>query len=207
MTMSKQSRRAQNAIKNDSNDVLSASEKTQTLPFFRKGKKKTSDTTSDAMPTGPFFFNKEERIVPAKDADPEVVRAFMETNPALGSASNPVPGQEKPAAKPTTPDSTDPTLATPAPIPTPVTVPTTSVSTEVNGVMNGPGYAYSAWDWETGQYILLTDIWAAKQISCGNYDPVKVWYRNGRIDHVLSNAEIKKYSPSVASFPTVARNF
>ncbi len=62
-------------------------------------------------------------------------------------------------------------------------------------VKNGPGYAYRYWDATTRTYGLTRDIWAAKQISNGLYDPIWVLYRDGEIDHLLDKDEIKKYAP------------
>ena len=60
---------------------------------------------------------------------------------------------------------------------------------------NGPGYAYTYWDYEAKCYQLTSDIWAAKQASNGTYSIVWAYYRNGVIDHPLSKEEIKKYTP------------
>lgn len=70
------------------------------------------------------------------------------------------------------------------------------VSSGATGAMNGPARAYSYWDYEAQMFGLTTDIWAAKQISNGFYDPVWVWLVDGSIDHVLTAAEIEKYLPS-----------
>lgn len=61
---------------------------------------------------------------------------------------------------------------------------------------NGPGYAYTYWDYEAGCWQLSSDIWAAKQASSGTYSIVWAWYKDGVIDHLLSKEEIKKYTPS-----------
>lgn len=60
---------------------------------------------------------------------------------------------------------------------------------------NGPGYAYTYWDYEAGCWQLSSDIWAAKQASNGTYSIVWVWYKDGVIDHLLSKEEIRKYTP------------
>ena len=60
---------------------------------------------------------------------------------------------------------------------------------------NGPGYAYTYWDYEAKCWQLASDIWAAKQASNGTYSIVWVWYKDGVIDHLLSKEEIKKYIP------------
>ena len=60
---------------------------------------------------------------------------------------------------------------------------------------NGAGYAFKFWQAETRTWGLTSDIWAAKQLSNGVYTPIWVWYVKGKIDHILSNDEIKKYAP------------
>lgn len=60
---------------------------------------------------------------------------------------------------------------------------------------NGPGYAYTYWDYKAKCWQLSSDIWAAKQASNGTYSIVWVYYKNGVIDHLLSDEEIKKYAP------------
>ncbi len=60
---------------------------------------------------------------------------------------------------------------------------------------NGPGYAYTYWDYEAGCRQLTSNIWAAKQAGNGTYEIVWAYYRNDVIDHLLSKEEIKKYIP------------
>ena len=60
---------------------------------------------------------------------------------------------------------------------------------------NGAGYAFKFWQAATRTWGLTSDVWAAKQISNGVYDPIWVWYENGQIDHILSDDEIKKFVP------------
>ena len=60
---------------------------------------------------------------------------------------------------------------------------------------NGPRKVYKYWDYESRTYRTTTDIWAAKQASGGNYDPIWAWFKDGVIDHVLSNEEILRYVP------------
>ena len=60
---------------------------------------------------------------------------------------------------------------------------------------DGPGQAYKYWDGKTRTYGVTANIWAAKQISKGDYDIIWVWYRNDQIDHILSDEEIKRYAP------------
>ena len=60
---------------------------------------------------------------------------------------------------------------------------------------NGPGYAYTYWDYEAECWQLTSNIWAAKQASNDTYSIVWAYYRNGVIDHILSDKEIKKYAP------------
>lgn len=60
---------------------------------------------------------------------------------------------------------------------------------------NGPGYAYTYWDYKAKCWQLSSDIWAAKQASNGTYSIVWVWYKDGVIDHLLSKEEIRKYTP------------
>lgn len=59
-----------------------------------------------------------------------------------------------------------------------------------------PGYAYRYWHAETRTYGLASDLWAAKRLSGGVYDPIWVWYdSDGSIDHILSDDEIVRYTP------------
>ena len=60
---------------------------------------------------------------------------------------------------------------------------------------NGVGYAFKFWQAATRTWGLTSDVWAAKQISNGVYDPIWVWYENGQIDHILSDDEIIKFVP------------
>lgn len=60
---------------------------------------------------------------------------------------------------------------------------------------NGAGYAYKYWDYKSRTWCLSVNIWAAKQASNGVYTPVWVWYKNGVIDHILSEEELRKYAP------------
>ncbi len=60
---------------------------------------------------------------------------------------------------------------------------------------NGAGYAFKFWQAATRTWGLTSDVWAAKQISNGVYDPIWVWYEDGQIDHILSDDEIKKFVP------------
>lgn len=60
---------------------------------------------------------------------------------------------------------------------------------------NGPGYAYTYWDYEAECWQLTSNIWAAKQASNDTYSIVWAWYKDGVIDHLLSKEEIKKYTP------------
>ncbi len=60
---------------------------------------------------------------------------------------------------------------------------------------NGPGYAYKYWDYKTHTWGLKADLWAAKQASNGMYVIVWAWYDNDVIHHLLSDEEIKQYTP------------
>ena len=62
-------------------------------------------------------------------------------------------------------------------------------------VYNGPGYAYLYWSAKYRRWGIKTDLWAAKQAGNGVYEPIWVWYKDGKIDHILSEDEIKKYTP------------
>lgn len=64
-----------------------------------------------------------------------------------------------------------------------------------NGTQDGPGYAYKYWVAESNTYGITRDIFAAKQASNGAYDPIWVWYKDGKIDHALSIDELRKYAP------------
>ncbi len=63
------------------------------------------------------------------------------------------------------------------------------------GPNDGPGYAYRYWDAKTRTYGITKDIFAAKQISKGAYDPIWVWFKDGKIDHILSIEELRKCAP------------
>ena len=77
--------------------------------------------------------------------------------------------------------------ATPPPLP--------SRNTKANYAdgFNGPGMGYKYPNYALGCYSLTSDIWKAKRISNGVYDPIWVWYKDGRIDHILDAAELEKY--------------
>lgn len=60
---------------------------------------------------------------------------------------------------------------------------------------NGAGLGYRYWDASSRTYGLTPDIWAAKQLSNGIYEPIWVWYIDNRIDHILSKEELLKYAP------------
>ena len=88
----------------------------------------------------------------------------------------------------------------PTPEPTPKPEPEAEPKIEIRPVggaccKNGAGYAFKFWQAATRTWGLTSDVWAAKQISNGVYDPIWVWYENGQIDHILSDDEIKKFVP------------
>lgn len=58
---------------------------------------------------------------------------------------------------------------------------------------NGPGMAYRYLNRKLAVYSLTADIWKAKRISNGTYDPIWVWYSDGKIDHILSDEELEEY--------------
>ena len=73
--------------------------------------------------------------------------------------------------------------------PTPVSEPSGTEGTD------GIGKAYKYWNAQSRTWRLSSDIWAAKQASNGIYDIIWVMYRNGSIDHILSEEEIRAYTP------------
>lgn len=108
-------------------------------------------------------------------------------------------GESKAKPKPVKkPEPTPEPIPEPEPEPTPE--PTPEPKPEIRSISgacykNGAGYAFKFWQAETRTWGLTSDIWAAKQLSNGVYTPIWVWYVKGKIDHILSNDEIKKYAP------------
>lgn len=88
----------------------------------------------------------------------------------------------------------------PTPKPEPKPEPETEPKIEIRPVggaccKNGAGYAFKFWQAATRTWGLTSDIWAAKQLSNGVYDPIWVYYVDGNIDHILSGDEIRKFVP------------
>ena len=129
--------------------------------------------------------NHEQRIKALEEAMPKKLGAAEECSDGTETCTETKPAKTKSAAK-----STSKSAAASQ------TQETECKDARVaSGVKNGPGYAYRYWDATTRTYGLTRDIWAAKQISNGLYDPVWVLYREGEIDHLLDKDEIKKYAP------------
>ncbi|MBP5648296.1 hypothetical protein J6X04_03385 [Candidatus Saccharibacteria bacterium] len=108
-------------------------------------------------------------------------------------------GESKAKPKPVKKPEPEPE-PTPEPEPEPTPEPTPEPEPEIRSISgacykNGAGYAFKFWQAETRTWGLTSDIWAAKQLSNGVYTPIWVWYVKGKIDHILSNDEIKKYAP------------
>ena len=59
-----------------------------------------------------------------------------------------------------------------------------------SGGMDGVRTAFAFYDFYTGKLELLADEWAAKQGGRGEYQIVKVLYKDGKIDHILTPEEI-----------------
>ena len=72
-----------------------------------------------------------------------------------------------------------------------------NTGTALNGMLvNGPMLYYKYWDYETGSWAgPKRDLFAAKAAGNGTWEPVWVWMTNGKIDHVMTKAEIEKYCP------------
>ncbi len=81
------------------------------------------------------------------------------------------------------------------PDPEPVVVPAPVSEPSGSDGVNGVGKAYRYWNSGTRTWKLSSDIWAAKQVSNGVYDIIWVMYKNGSIDHILSEEEIRAYAP------------
>ena len=60
---------------------------------------------------------------------------------------------------------------------------------------NGPSYGFKYWDHQHKCWGLSTNLWAAKQMGNGIYEPIWAWYVNDCIDHIMSPEEIKQYCP------------
>lgn len=58
---------------------------------------------------------------------------------------------------------------------------------------DGPRNAYRFWSSSRRVYLVTTDLWIAEQLCPGDWKTVKVWMKNGQIDHLLSEEEIVKY--------------
>ena len=59
--------------------------------------------------------------------------------------------------------------------------------------VNGVRKAFAYRDLKTKTVYVVADRWAAKQAGNGEYDEVWAFYKNGQIDHLLDNAEIREY--------------
>ena len=81
------------------------------------------------------------------------------------------------------------------PEPEPVVAPAPVSEPSGTDGVNGVGKAYRYWNAITRTWKLSSDIWAAKQASNGVYDIIWVMYKNGSIDHILSEEEIRAYTP------------
>lgn len=60
----------------------------------------------------------------------------------------------------------------------------------------GPAKVYECWDYVSQKTIRLSDPYAAEQATPGAWKIVWVWYENGKIDHVLTPAELAEYLPA-----------
>lgn len=60
---------------------------------------------------------------------------------------------------------------------------------------DGPGKAYKYWDYEIRQWVMTTDFWAATQIAGDLWQPIWVWYFDGKVHHVMDKREIQKFLP------------
>ena len=58
--------------------------------------------------------------------------------------------------------------------------------------LDGVRRAYLYRDLKTKFVYVTTDLWAAKQGGCGEYDLIWAFYKNGQVDHILSPEEIRE---------------
>ena len=64
------------------------------------------------------------------------------------------------------------------------------------GGRSGPGKIYLCWDPEIQDYRRTSDVLTAEQMSPGTWQMLWVMYKDGAVDHVLSNDEIERYTPA-----------
>lgn len=64
-----------------------------------------------------------------------------------------------------------------------------------SGEFNGPGMIFKYWNYKTKSYDFKKDIWAAKKAGNGVYEPIWVWFIDGKVDHILNSDEVIKYCP------------
>lgn len=60
---------------------------------------------------------------------------------------------------------------------------------------DGPGKAYKYWDYERRCWFMTSNFWAATQIAGDLWQPIWVWYFDGKIHHVMDKKEIQKFLP------------
>ena len=126
---------------------------------------------------------------PTQSTTPATAAVPTTTQPQSATTTPPTPPQQ--TTQPTPPQQTATTQAS-----SQTTASNqTSSPTNIVSCRNGVGMAYCYWDYETQAWVMLSDIWAAKQLSNGTYTPVWVWYENGKIHHKLDPNEVKKYLP------------
>lgn len=136
-----------------------------------------SEPEADAEPEGDV--GPEVDAEPEGDAEPEAdveSKADAKSEADTVSEAKPEPDDEVES------DSTDDRLA----VVKPAVVDTYR--------FNGPGKAYKYWYYPKRIWLITTDIWAAIQIS-DVWQPVYVWFKDGKIQRLLEPEEIQKYFP------------
>ena len=128
-------------------------------------------------PTGAVVKGSEKKSEPKQKTE---AKPAKKAEPKAKTEAKPDP---KPAKK-----------AEPAPEPQPEIHEEAVKHTSTSCHPDGPGKAYKYWHYKTRTWNFAADYWAATQNS-DIWKVVWVWYKDGVIDHILTNEEIKEFLP------------
>ena len=139
---------------------------------------------------------KPKKQEPAKQEPAKQEPAKQEPKKQEPKKQEPKPKQEpvKQEPKKQEPAKPEPKKPEPKQEPVPAVQPVVQPVSVMDAFMHpdGPGKAYCYYDFDDCGYHLISDIWAVQMLS-SRWMPVWVYYKNGKIDHVLTKDEIKKY--------------
>ncbi|MBQ8985021.1 hypothetical protein IJ076_00465 [Candidatus Saccharibacteria bacterium] len=159
--------------------------------YRREARRQLSDEEEFEKELDEAVNNAEEE--PAKEAVKPKKQEPAKQEPAK---KEPKPKQEpvKQEPKKQEPAKPEPKKPEPKQEPVPAVQPVVQPVSVMDAFMHpdGPGKAYCYYDFDDCGYHLISDIWAVQMLS-SRWMPVWVYYKDGRIDHVLTKDEIKKY--------------